>query len=200
MPRSGRQLSEILEPVRDQYVVVFAATLRRLGTGEDGLAAEPIRIATSGEIWRRGVLNLPCRDDYGYRNATGGRQVDTAMLQPVHDETHALRLGDTLVCRIQPFVWNSVWIAAVPPCDSALQIRVRLWFLDWFQARRMEEWDGLCGSLHKLDGPFEFDGAHWFRLDLGTAPIDALVTLIDLLADGGAEQCRIGDTPKFDLP
>lgn len=187
---------DVFGPVRDQYLVAFLSTIRRIRQRDERLDVEPIR-KSSGKILRQGILSLPERCD----GAIGPHIPQSPMIVPVLDAVHTqpdqLIIADNLACTVYPFVWDDVWISATPPCASALLMRIRLWYLDWFQSRIVDSTDIVAGAVHRLAGPYEQEGAHWLHLDLGTAPYDALVTLLELLAAGDVRLCSVGGRPDF---
>ena len=189
------EIEDILGPVRDQYVIAFITALRDCEALGDEVVVETVRKDPNGAIRRYGMLSLPIRDD-GTCDA-GSDLLNVPPQKPVYQESHLLTFGKTLTCEIRPFVWNDVWICTQPPCPSALLMRLRLWYLDWFQSRVVDSSEDLSGALHRFDGPHEQEDGHWFHADLGTAPVDAILSLLELLAAGQVRICTIGYRPDF---
>lgn len=197
MSYPDQQLEDVFGPVRDQFLVAFVSTLRTARSASPAIDVEPIRKKTDHSIGRAGMLGLPSRDDCVMDPEFSPTTVSPPQQTPVHYREMHFDLGGRLSCEVFPFVWNDVWVSAEPSCDSALLMRVRLWFLDWFQTRLVDGVDEVMGVVHSLDGPYEFGGRHWFQLDLGTAPVDALLTLMELFGAGQVLKCQIGAVPPF---
>ena len=194
----GTELETLLAAARDLYLVHFFQRIREAEADPAPFEIEPVCLDAKGEILRGGILGLPRRDAI-LQQPTGGEPVRGDVETPVLPvERLALRPKPNLLLNMRPFSWNRLWIKADPRCGGPLLGRVRLWYLDWFQARVSSESPGLRGVVHRLDGPHELEDAHWFCANFGTAPIDAATTLIDLLSDGGVRRIQIGDHPNRD--
>lgn len=194
----GLSLEDVLGPVRDQYLVAFLNAVRRAQNNGNEPDVEPVRHDTDGTIIRSGLLNLPARCDCAGDADGQNRTLRMEPLTLLHQEPYRFVIGGTLTCEIEPFHWHDVWLSTAPTCHSALLMRLRLWYLDWFQDRIVDASDTLSGAVHRLNGPMEHDSCHWFHLDLGTAPLEALTTLLDLLSAGQIRLCAIGQRPAFE--
>ncbi|MEM7566628.1 MAG: hypothetical protein AAF321_05290 [Pseudomonadota bacterium] len=70
---------------------------------------------------------------------------------------------------------------------------LRRWFLEWFQSRFSDEAPDLDGAVHALQGPDRVSGGWRLRIDLGSAPVEAMSDLVAALEATGARRVRIGD-------
>ncbi|MEM6354572.1 MAG: hypothetical protein AAF844_02680 [Pseudomonadota bacterium] len=70
---------------------------------------------------------------------------------------------------------------------------LRRWFLEWFQSRFADEAPDLDGAVHSVQGPDRVPGGWRLRIDLGSAPVDAVSALIEALEATGAHRVRIGE-------
>ncbi|MEO1274321.1 MAG: hypothetical protein AAFV96_02670 [Pseudomonadota bacterium] len=70
---------------------------------------------------------------------------------------------------------------------------LRRWFLEWFQSRFADEAPDLDGAVHSVQGPDRVPGGWRLRIDLGSAPVDAVSGLIGALEASGAQRVRIGE-------
>ena len=190
---------EAFGPIRDVYLVHFLNTLRVAKRGVQTVVPEPNQADDMGLVLKTGVLNLPVRDDF-VTDPTISNDTTTVSSPPLLEfQPIDTKFENGLVGRIEPFSWDRVWIMTRPSCDSALLMRIRLWYLDWFQSRIVRNPDGVMGVLHKLDGPHEYEGEHWFKLDMGSASVGAVAALTRLLSEGNVEYVRFGGTPGFAL-
>ncbi len=88
--------------------------------------------------------------------------------------------------RLENFAWDKVQIECQPPVLTAAALAD--WFEQWFDpyGRRLDRSSEFSGCIHcavVVEGRLV--------LDLGTAPIDALWTLFELLEAEGAEKVMI---------
>jgi len=97
-----------------------------------------------------------------------------------------------LTLAIFPFSWDQVHISFKTGDDPKRLVRLRLWYLEWFQARYTSSKDELHNVVHSIRGP-KSDGDTWqVCIDMGSAPIDALIELFRVLASRGVNQMTLG--------
>lgn len=86
---------------------------------------------------------------------------------------------------VYPFTWSRVQIAFDKPPRSVQQIEG--WITRWLDVedRGAASHDGLSGAVHSFS-QIETNGQWWFLTgDFGTAPADALLEFIELIASQG---------------
>lgn len=86
---------------------------------------------------------------------------------------------------VHPFIWSSVQVVFDKPPRSVQQIEG--WITRWLDVEGdgATSHDGLSGAVHSFS-QIETNGQWWFLTgDFGTAPADALVEFIELLAAQG---------------
>jgi hypothetical protein len=104
-------------------------------------------------------------------------------------------LGGAVV-ELRPFSWDDAQIAFnVAPRDLAAIERFITTWLDVDDSKRTQD-DAPALAIHSASR-IETNGALWFlTLDLGTAPPDVLLDLIDLLLDQGATEVYVLSPPR----
>lgn len=192
MNRLDGRLADVLDPVRDIAVGEILETMaRRLESGAQ-VQQEPMRRDASGQVIRTGKLSLPRRGDL--QVTAGGRtlvqQVECEKMLCFEPVT--LIEPDGFVAVIQPFRWDAAPVFAEGEQATPNWAPIRRWFLEWFQSRYAEVSPDLDGAVHGIEGPDEWDGGWRFRVDFGSAPIDALTDLIGAFASTGVSRIRIG--------
>lgn len=190
--RLTQQLPDLLSPVRDLYVASILETMAdELGKGSE-VDAEPVDRDGDGRVRRRGSMHLPTRHDL--RVGRGGR----ALMRRVACENGlgfrpvSGSLSDVAAVRIAPFTWCQVCIRAFGGAGQPNWTPLRLWFLEWFQARFGEESPDLLGVVHSLDGPHNEDGGWRFTVDLGSASVDCFAAMLDALGQSGCSEILVG--------
>ena len=197
MSVTTNEIDEIFGPIRDVYLMHLVNAIREATVASPGSAHEPIVHDPDGSVLKTGALNLPRRQDI-MRDGSDGLDAETVGAPRLLDfQPLELTVTTGLTVRIAPCHWNQLWIMVQPFCDSALLMRIRLWYLDWFQARLVRNPKEVCSVIHHLDGPHRYQGAHWFLLDMGSAPVDAISALIRLLAAENIDEVHFGGTPVF---
>lgn len=187
-------LEEVLAPVRESAVAaLLTAKARAIAAGAE-IVAEPVRRDPAGRVRRQGELRLPARGDLAI--TMDGRTLiqriearNVIAFPPVEVRTQSGFTG-----LIGPFRWEDAEIRfdfgsrGTRPGWSP----IRLWFLEWFQPRQSRLQPELGGVVHALEGP-EDRGDFWqIHLDLGSAPVAAIIALIETAAETGCSRLRIG--------
>ncbi|TVQ59312.1 MAG: hypothetical protein EA355_00465 [Rhodobacteraceae bacterium] len=194
MKQLADQLPDVLGPVRDFYV---SALLEALATELDGGAdvdPEPVDRDVDGRVRRRTPLNLPMRHDLRVRRAgrtalRGVPGVSGLRFAPVSGP-----ITETVAARIAPFSWGAVEIVTRCAVSAPNWTPLRLWFLEWFQARYGEESPDLLGVAHRVEGPAPTQGGWRFTVDLGSASAPCFMAMLDAFGRAGCAEIRIGET------
>lgn len=197
MSRFSDDLEEILSPVRDLYLSRYlrrVAKSRKIG---HEIVTEPRMRDKTGAIDRDGVLNLPRRSDFGLVTKKGVQHRDIGEICDMMFDPMEFDLSRDATIRVYPFCWKAFEVAFDAEDDPDRLQLVRHWYLEWFQARRLEDAEDIAGAVHSLDGP-EFNGKAWsIRIDMGSAPIAAFADLMDVLVASGARHIRVGSDRQF---
>lgn len=192
MNRSNAFIKSTLAPVRDTYLSHMFKELRQLrGDGRE-VTTELVARDETGAVIRDGVLNLPHRSDFSFDALIGKTRRNTKDADRFEFDAIELKLDDDVNLSIRPFSWNRLSLTFDADNDTKRLIRLRLWFLEWFQARHSENTEDLSGVVHAIDGPRKV-GEMWnVTIDLGSAPTDAFIELIHVLASRGPRNIMFG--------
>jgi|GEM_PF-2224846 len=192
MSRSKASIEVVIDPVRTHYLNKIKSELGAYSDSGHSCETETIRRDEQGVIIRDGVLNLPSRADYSYRIGSSKTLRDLHTVQTVDFKPVDVCINDKLDLTIFPFSWGEVQISFNTGDDPKRLLRLRLWFLEWFQTRRTEKDANIHGVVHSLRGP-KRDGDTWHVcIDMGTAPTEALTELFHALASRGVNQMVLG--------
>lgn len=186
-------LEEVLAPVRESAVAaLLTAQARAISAGAE-VVAEPVRRDPAGRVRRQGELRLPSRGDLAVTmdGRTLIQRIEARSIiafPPVEVRTQSGFTG-----LIGPFRWEDAelrfeFAAGARPNWSPL----RLWFLEWFQPRQSRLQPELGGALHALEGPEDRGNSWQIHLDFGSAPIAAIISMIEIAAETGCTRLQIG--------
>jgi hypothetical protein len=183
-------IEAILREERQRYVNFFAEVKAKLQADLPDAVGEPlITFNRKGS----GCIYPYYRPDVVSKNDGG-------------DKLHEIRLGanpsfeavsfagDGFQVDIHPFAWSDIQVIFDKPPTDAQQIED--WFTRWVDADDLggAAQNSLSGAVHTFS-PAEQHGLLWMLIgDLGTAPADALVELIELLIAQGMSHIVLAST------
>jgi hypothetical protein len=175
--------SQILSQTREHYV----SRLRTAIDDHDSegivqVVAEAALRDAKGELLRRGELAVPVRVDLITLvdgQVRDGMNIDPQTMpgfEPIH-----LRWKHEWPITIWPFPWNAM--AVILPGTDLDLTPLSTWFLNWFDPEdtRQPGDDGVLGVVHSIlitPAPL---GSTRLLIDLGSAPVDALLDMFDAL-------------------
>lgn len=192
MSRSKASIEVVIDPVRMNHLHEFKAELAASKALGQRCEAEVLRRDEKGSVIRDGVLNLPSRADFACTSDQTTTMRDLKSLHSVDFSPVDLQLDTNLELTVFPFSWDEVQISFETGDDPKRLLRLRLWFLEWFQARHTSEPNELKGVVHSIRGP-KHDGNIWHVcIDMGSAPTEALIELFHVLASRGVNKITLG--------
>jgi len=192
MSRAKASVDSVLEPIRDAYLSQFYDELSASKERRRALQTETIRRDPDGTVMRDGVLNLPSRFDFTWDANSDDASKDVSSSSNVKFGPVEVKLDDSMTIKILPFSWDRLHLSFESGDDAKRLLRLRLWFLEWFQPRYLERDNLLQGVLHSLSGP-TLQGGNWHVcIDMGTAPSIAFVELLKVLESRGVERVALG--------
>jgi len=192
MSRSKASLKVAIDPVRKRHLNKFKTELKAYLAEKHVCETEIIRRDEKGVVIRDGVLNLPSRCDFMCISDDSKTLLDIQTVQTVDFKPVDVQVDDKLDLTIFPFSWDEVQISFDTGDDPKRLLRLRLWYLEWFQSRKTENDSGLDGCLHSLRGP-KRDGDIWHVcIDMGSAPTEALTELFHVMASRGVNRMTLG--------
>jgi hypothetical protein len=179
-------LIALIEQIRSTYLGRFAAA-----AAESQLYVEPVARLADGSAALSGELNTPFRHDLF-------RPDGNALLAVASDKLFdfaplSVDLAQTTLT-VAPFSWDGLSLGVQGLADDVIAFDVRHWFLRWFdegEANALNA-EGLNGVVHFVGDPALLEHAVQFQIDLGSAPAEALMELLTVLANRGATTLSVG--------
>jgi hypothetical protein len=111
---------------------------------------------------------------------------------PVATDQAALVAPGPPPLEVFPFVWNAcefIW-----PSPVAFGQEFENWYERWMDLPecRSEDDDGLSGVVHSVTSPGARAGGWGIEVDFGSAPVEAMLELVQLPAFANAGSTRVG--------
>lgn len=176
-------VSELLAAIRKPYV----ETLARIAA-EGAAHVEPAYRNSDGSLAVEGAMATPCRVDViAVEGASAGEPVQVDSETELGFEPVRFAIEQMAVV-ISPFGWD--WLPLEVrglSLEQASEV-IRTWFFEWFDGEdeNPPTEEGLQGVLHFVSDPEATEEGYRLKIDLGSAPEQALEALLFALADAGA--------------
>ena len=191
--KSGQQnLLGLIGPIRNLFLSQLMGRLASLRAEDFEFETEVIHRDASGAVARSDVLNLPHRTDIEIHETGTRFAVDLNDDVWKGFEPTTIWLSDAVSITLRPFAWNAVVIGFEMDGNVRQLRRLRNWYLEWFQSRLFADAPALDGAVHSLSGPEQCNGFWVMKIDLGTAPIEAMIDLLEALISSGVTEIEIG--------
>ena len=190
-------LSTILEEIRGLYVSRLAMALREARKLKLEPHVEPL-LRDENELPRReGALDSPLRLDLVVQGRRGYESLTVDSTERISFEPATIAWNDTFRVTLAPFVWDCAFLETDVAID-ALKVPVGRWLERWTDPKGTNKpgEHGLLGVVHFAADPVAKPGGSRLSVDLGSAPIEALLALLDALAEAGATEARIVGAPQ----
>lgn len=182
-------MTELLERIRALYVDELCKSLAETSDA----VGEPILRQGSGAIGRDGDLDLGMRIDVAVvRDGKGVRQFHVASSRRMQFEPIEVDIQG-VQATLHPFAWDGLTLQVFGGSDDLTPFTQ--WFTEWFGDDTPPGADGLRGVVHFLSDPTPIDDGQSFEVDLGSAPIEAFVTLLHAGVTHGASRIVVGSSP-----
>ncbi len=173
------EFEDLIEMVRDSYVDQFSEFVdtQTKATGPKGAAEVKLVLPDDSGLYR----NLYCAD---YSRADEGDVIELLPEEEVTFDPVDVSLND-MNMHIERLLWNDVTIATERAVDS---LELAEWFETWFDPddTSFDPDTRFSGNIHSLS--LDETGVH---VDLGTAPVEALVDLLIVFEASGHSQIKV---------
>ncbi|QPH55718.1 hypothetical protein [Pontivivens ytuae] len=191
MTRTGDHLTDVLQPVRDLNLARILEEIA-LATGQNyDCEADVAMREADGSLFRTGTMRLPRRRDIQAKKGARVFFFDVTDRHAVNFEPFNYDLPGGPSVHIKPFQWNDVSIRFVMQDDEPSWDPIRRWYLEAFQTRFDEDTPEFHGTVHSLVGPERIRGFWHIGLDLGSAPVESLRELLEVLGGMGAAKLQL---------
>ncbi|MCS6760248.1 MAG: hypothetical protein MO852_15950 [Candidatus Devosia euplotis] len=186
-------LNELLADIRQTYLTLLVEAFATERTAGATVHPEPLLRNAEGDTVKEGALELPLRVDLVSvegKDGTGVRHVDSEAL--VTFDAFEFEWAEGLTATIAPFHWDRCVLRMAGGGKMEWAPLVS-WFERWIdlQDTHPEGSDGTLGVLHFLSDPSPEDGATRMEVDLGSAPTDCFVELLDACAQMGVTELAV---------
>ncbi|HTW94917.1 MAG TPA: DUF1444 family protein [Tepidisphaeraceae bacterium] len=190
-------VSEYLQGARQSYVEWFRSALR--SKREEGVECHP-------EIWLQPNLGAgdqrpphPLCVDIMIRQNDQPSMVMMMRGSEIAPLTGTMYVRDVPI-RVYAPAWEdfAVWAKLRDPDWAALDPWRKKWMNP--EAAQSADEDGLTGVVHYTGSPVAEGGGYLHQMDFGTAPLEALMELLNALVDMGAGEIELGQSDGSDLP
>lgn len=192
MSRSNTYFKSVIETARETQVTELESAFKISKLSQPGSKVEAMARDKDGAVLRGGVLNLPTRLDILMPMSGTWTARDVALTQPAHFEPVSYTIDRSLEVTLFPFSWNDLQISFETGDDPKRLLRLRMWYLEWFQSRVLGNGAPSKGVVHAIHGPERVDDLWNLRIDMGSAPAEALIELFSVMASRGVSSITVG--------
>ena len=181
-----QRLLAIVDQVREHYVSAYLESLLAFGAVHSPAGPEvllEIQHDTS-PAFRLYRVDMASNSDTGLKIQEVNLSTHLDFLEVVAYDVNGARIS------LQPMAWNDVEFRVLREFDRA---ELETWALQWLDVddEREQDLNGLQGVIHSVSEPEKQAEAFTFSIDFGSAPVDALASLIALLSSRGAREIEI---------
>jgi hypothetical protein len=174
-------VEQIFAKERERYVRFLLETLREIKSREAAVGELLISLNSDATPYPYRYLRV----DVMSRSSGGAPVPHEARLAPDPAfESKGFDFG-TFTLEVYPFTWNSIQILFDRPITNQRQLDG--WIQRWLdvEEKNPEDPSGLACAIHSFT-PVEHQGEWWYlTADFGSAPADALVEFVELMAHQG---------------
>lgn len=182
-------VSELFAAIRKPYV----ETLSRVAA-QCASHVEPAYRNSDGSLATEGAMDTPCRVDLiAAEGVSAGQLVQVDSETELAFEPVRFELGQTAVV-ISPFGWDWLPLQVRGLSGEVASQVVRAWFFEWFDGEdeNSPTEEGLQGVVHFVSDPEATEEGYRVKIDLGSAPGEAVEGLLFELSDAGAIGVALG--------
>jgi hypothetical protein len=177
----------LLERVRALNVEALVESIAGAGPAH----VEPALRRSDGSLAVEGAWGLPLRIDFLRKGRESERAIPVTPARALSFGRFSLTIGDAEF-DVGPFGWDWCEISTDLSPDRVGPALQR-WFMEWFDPDDQNGSDsvGLYGVVHFASDPEPVGTGSKVSVDLGSAPVDALLSLLAQLSAAGVGAARI---------
>ncbi len=172
-------MADLLSAIRAHYIKQLAEANREIPDGE------PVFHNEDGTLALQGALKLPGRADFILNGEPQSVDADSRLTFDPMEVRHL-----SCIITFESFTWD--WATVITQGIEVAEMSTVLsaWFYRWFEPAKPDG-EGLLNVVHFASDPIAREGGVETTLDLGSAPVDALLELLKTLAARGATNIRV---------
>lgn len=196
-------LTDLLAQIRSLYVKELASAVRSAKSTRSTMHVEPLLRDKKGKVVREGTIATGVRLDLVVERKGELEDVRVDSKSRLEFEPIPIPWSDDLAVTIEPFVWDALVVEVDVPTKRAIGV-ARPWVDEWMDTKDAQKpgKDGLARAVHfagdPQPGPAKGGKGSMLALDLGSAPPDALLALVESFARAGATTLRIASSSSVE--
>ena len=193
-------LTELLAKIRSLYVKELASAVRSAKSARSTMHVEPLLRDKKGKVVREGTIATGVRLDLVVERKGELEDVRVDSKSRLEFEPIPIPWSDDLSVTIEPFVWDALVVEVDVPTKRAIGV-AKPWVDEWMDTKDAHKpgKDGLARAVHFAGDPEPGPGkGSMLALDLGSAPPDALLALVESFARAGATTLRLASSPSVE--
>ncbi len=199
MTDTKEELLTLLLRAHDRHCRRFEQVFDQPREADETLVFEPTMRNDRSEILRDGVLNLPARCDFGLVRGDVVREKNLTVRHPDTLVQGYFEISEGKEIWVSPFAWNALDIQFQMESEWPNFKPLRHWYLEFSVPPKIPPKKHVRGVVHRLSGPTPSSKTWTISLDLGTAPPDAVVDLLNALMSIGAKNVSLGACVTADI-
>lgn len=193
MTMTPDRIHRIFFSIRESHVAVFSDAIECHLEDQRKFQCEEILRDALGKISLHGDLQLPTRVDFFYPQSQTFK--DTQHLALTFFRPFKF-LKDETSFHLSSFSWDQLQISLLGDRNQSFR-QLKTWYHEWFLTRRLVDEPYYSGAVHSLSRASAEDDLVTFQIDLGTAPIDALIDLMAKLGELDLEHIALGNANEW---
>jgi hypothetical protein len=176
---------QILSEARERYMAKYRAVVRVERLRHDKCVPEVLLELGDG----KNLYKRLYRADIGLNDGGNASFIEINLDQDSTIESECAEIVGAKVV-IFSLVWNDVSIVA----KDIRHVDIEAWHAKWAdpEDKMPADQDGLAAVIHSVSEPNGVDGSIRLAVDFGSAPIAAVIELIECLAKTGSKHISIG--------
>ena len=190
---SDKKLSGLLYPIHDAYLARFEAFLRDLRGKVRRFVVDPELRGSGGALGTITRQDVMARTHYGSVKAFAIDSDQRIDFPPARFKEGGLEVG------VAPFLWESMELWADGQAD-AVSRALALWFNTAATPVGSTGHETIQGVTHFISDPVSERGLTTCVIDLGTAPVEAVISLLGFLQLAGASRVDLGQLQMDESP
>ena len=178
-----------IESARDEYLSFYRATVRQYRGFKRDLVPELLILLNGPPEWPE--MHRLWRGDLFWKEDGNPKPGAVELNPPAEAPPVTITPASGLRVTVDPFVWHwcQLFTDHSPSGETLNQ-----WFHKWIDdAEEMSPDEfGLSGVIHQMTPVDQLSDCYVFTVDFGSAPTQAFLELLDVLAGSGVSQVRVG--------
>jgi hypothetical protein len=184
-------LNEYIREARTQYLDRLRVVMRQCRAEHPDAFPEVLAVSPEKVELKLPEVFQHSRLDVAWREEGKPKGMQIRVDQPVDPESREFHVLGGGVIKLRHFRWDQStfsFFRSSPPLAE-----MEKWLTRWFDLKETfpADEDGLHGVVHQMSYPISRGTRHYFTLDLGSAPVEAMRELLAVLIESGATRLHV---------